>query len=299
MLTRRTPLRVAVLCSRRAPGLAHLLTLASRPERSFEIVSVITSEPACPDADLVRGHGVPMQTHDIRACYAARASNVYRDFETRREYDRETVAKLELAKPDVVLLDGYLYLLTRPMLEAYRHRMLNLHFSDLSLRRRDHGPLYAGIRAVRDALADGRAETRATVHVVNEEPDGGAPLVRSWAYPVSPMVAQARDWHATDMLKAYAFAHQEWMIRDASGPLLAAALSLVATGAVALDAFDGVSPDGVVPWLLDERGRMTPPPGANARGRQDHVLALLGATGPAPVGSGSQRSCGSSGPIGT
>ncbi len=277
MLTSRTPLRVAVLCSRRAPGLAHLLTQADAPARPFEIVSVITSEPACVDADLVRGHGVPMQTHDIRAYYAERGANVYRDFDTRRAYDRATVALLEPFAPDVVLLDGYLYLLTRPMLEAYRNRMLNLHFSDLSLRRPGHGPVYPGIRAVRDALSDGQTETRATVHLVNDEPDGGAPLLRSWAYPVSPMVAQARAWNATDMLKAYAFAHQEWMIRDASGPLLASALSLVATGALDLDALDGVSPDGVVPWLLDARGRLTPPPPVRARDQQAHVVALLAA----------------------
>ncbi len=257
MLTRRTPLRVAVLCSRRTPGVAHLLAQPTGAEPAFDIVSVITSEPECADADLVRAHGVPLQTHDIRAFYAARAANVYRDVATRRAYDRATLALLEPAAPDVVLLDGYLYLLTSPMLEAYPNRVLNLHFSDLTLRRPNHRPVYPGTRAVRDALADGRTETMATVHVVNDEPDGGAPLVRSWAFPVSPMVARARAWKANDMLKAYTFAHQEWMIREASGPLLASALSLVATGAVDLDLLDGVSPDCVVPWLLDEHGRLT------------------------------------------
>ena len=285
MLTRRTPLRVAVLCSRRAPGLVHLLTRAADPDRPFDIVGVMTSEAACADADLVRGHGVPLQTHDIRAYYAARSSNVYRDFVTRRAYDRDTLALLEPWAPDLVLLDGYLYLLTRTMLDAYRNRMLNLHFSDLPLRRPDHGPVYPGIRAVRDALADGPTETRATGHAVNDEPDGGAPLVRSWAYPVSPMVARARAWNATDMLKAYAYAHQEWMIRDASGPLLASALSLVATGAVDLDALDGVSAERSVPWLLDERGRLTPP--AAMRSKSDVRGQTPALTRPArgPLGS--------------
>lgn len=274
MLTSHTPLRVAVLCSRKAPGLVHLLTQAAAPDRPFEIVCVITSEPRCADAESVRATGVPLHTHDIHAFYAAHAANVYRDFVTRLEYDRDTVALLEPYAPDLVLLDGYVYLLTRPMLGLYRHRMLNLHFSDLMLRRPDHGPVYPGLRAVRDALADGQTETRATVHVVNDEPDGGAPVVRSWAYPVSPMVARARAWGATDMLKAYAYAHQEWMMRDASGPLLAAALSLVATGAAQLEWVDGLSPDLAGPWLLDERGRVTPPADANTRGRQEHMLAV-------------------------
>ena len=283
MLTNRTPLRVAVLCSRRAPGLAHLLARATAGERDFEIVSVITSEPSCAEADSVRAHGVPLLAHDIRAFYAARSSNVYRDFTTRQAYDRETVALLEASAPHIVLLDGYLYLLTSPMLERYSNRMLNLHFSDLTLRRADHGPVYPGIRAVRDALIDGQAETRATVHLVNDEPDGGAPLVRSWAYPVSPLVADARAWGATDMLKAYAFAHQEWMMRDGSGPLLAAALSLVASGAIDLDAFRDRKAGDAVPWLLDERGRLTPPPDDQARGQRAHVLALLAASRPSGV----------------
>lgn len=155
MLTSRAPLRVAVLCSRRAPGLAHLLTQVAALGRAFEIVCVITSEPLCADTESVRAAGVPLQTHDIHAFYAAHASNVYRDFVTRREFDRDTLALLEPYAPDLVLLDGYVYLLTRPMLDLYRHRMLNLHFSDLTLRRPDHGPVYPGIRAVRDALADG------------------------------------------------------------------------------------------------------------------------------------------------
>lgn len=259
MLTTATPLRVAVLCSRRAPGLAHLLTRASHPARTFEIAGVITSESTCADEAVVRDHGVPMRTHDIRAFYAARASKVYRDFHTRRAYDRDTLAMLAEFTPDVVLLDGYLYLLTRAVLDAYRNRILNLHFSDLTIRRADGGPAYAGIRAVRDALADGRSETRATVHMVNEEPDGGAPLVRSWAYPVSPMVAHARARNATDMFKAYAYAHQEWMIREASGPLLASTLSLVSSGALDLDRLADAGSDVVAPWLLDERGRLTSP----------------------------------------
>jgi len=112
---------------------------------------------------------------------------------------------------------------------------------------------------VRDALADGQVETSATVHLVNEQPDGGAPIVRSWPYPVSPLVAHARQWSAPDMLKAYAYAHQEWMIRGASGPLLSSALDLVASGRVDLDALSTRDPSTVTPWLVDEQGRLTPP----------------------------------------
>ncbi|MGC4084310.1 MAG: formyltransferase family protein [Vicinamibacterales bacterium] len=130
------------------------------------------------------------------------------------------------------------------------------------MRRADGSPAYAGIRAVRDAIADGEAETSATVHLVDDEPDAGAPIVRSWSYPVSPLVTRARAWHALDMVKAYAYAHQEWMIRDASGPLLSATLALVADGRVDLDDLGARDAASVRPWHVDEHGRMTPPASA-------------------------------------
>ena len=261
MLTSPRPLRVAVLCSRRAPGLLHLLDSSRGRGDSFEVACVITSETGLADADALRERGIAVVTHSIGAFYEARASSVYRDFVTREAYDRETARILESHAPALVILDGYLYLLTTPMLEAFRNRILNLHFSDLTIRRADRRPAYVGIRAVRDALVDGQLETSATIHVVNEEPDGGAPVVRSWSYPVSPLVARARSWDARDMLKAYAYAHQEWMIRSASGPLLAAAIGLVTSGTVDLDDIAMRDPGTVAPWLVDERGRMTPPGG--------------------------------------
>ena len=259
MLTSNRPLRVAVLCSRRAPGLLHLLESDPNRGRLFDIACVMTSERDFRESDAVSAAGVQVQRHPIAEFCAARSAPVYRDAAVRRLYDSATVDRLEGCQPDLVLLDGYLYLLTRPMLEAFGNRLLNLHFSDLLIRRPDGSPAYAGLRAVRDALQDGQTETCATIHLVTDVPDGGAPVVRSSPYPVSPMVARAREWGADDMFRAYVFAHQEWMIRGASGPLLSAAIELVATGQVNLDALALDEPDAVVPWLVDGRGRLAPP----------------------------------------
>jgi folate-dependent phosphoribosylglycinamide formyltransferase PurN len=251
------PLRVAVLCSHRAPGLLHLLE--RRPDRGavYEIVAVVTSELAFDEQRRVAAHGVPVRAHAIHEFYRRRDADLYRDFRVRAEYDRETVARLAPFAPDLVLLDGYLYLATRELLDAYPARILNLHFSDLTLRQADGRPLYPGIRAVRDAVADGRSATKATVHLVNLEPDGGAPLVESWPFPVSPLAGDARAWGARDMLKAYAFAHQEWMMRAASGPLVAAAFRLIAGGAVDLNALVAANPADVLPRTVDRHGHIT------------------------------------------
>lgn len=254
----RRRLKVAVLSSERAPGLLDLFEGDENRGRLYEIVCVVRTTPPEADHELASARGVPTCAHPIREFYRRRGAPI-RDMAVRAAYDRETRALLAPYSPDLVLLDGYLYLVTQPLLSAYPARMLNLHFSDLTRRLPDGRPQFPGLRAVRDALLAGQPTTAATVHLVNETPDDGTPVVRSWPFPVSPLVGCARSWSAVEMFKAYVFAHQEWMIRAASGPLLAAALALVAEGSIDLDSLAESNPATIRPWDLDERGRLTGP----------------------------------------
>jgi folate-dependent phosphoribosylglycinamide formyltransferase PurN len=279
--------RIAVLCSSRAPGLADLFERDPARGRAYEIVCVLTSEPSLAEQDLARRYRAPVLYHPIAEFYDGKVRSVTSDRATRRAYDRETLGLLRPYSPDLVLLDGYLYVATEPLLEAFPRRMLNLHFSDLTIRQADGRPVFVGRRSVRDALNAGEKETAATLHLVNELPDGGAPIVRSWPHPVSPMVAYARRWHADDMLKAYSYAHQEWMIRAASGPVLMAGLHLIAGGAVDLDALGDENPAKVLPWVVDDRGRLSPPQGVHLFDRlwaYEHAFA--GAAGIRATGKG-------------
>jgi len=196
----------------------------------------------------VERRGIPTLSHPIRSFAGGREA-----------YDAETARRLEPFMPDVILLDGYLYLLTAPMLGSYPARIVNLHYSDLTLRLPDGSPQFQGIRAVKQQLAAGCTETRATVHLVNEQVDAGAPLVLSRPFPVSPLVDELRTLDATAPLNAYAFAHQEWMMRTASGPLMAAALRLIATGRIDLDRVARDNPCDVAPWQLDRDGYLVGP----------------------------------------
>lgn len=233
----------------------HLLN--SSPDRgaAFEIVCCVTSERTFAEEVRVERRGIPTLAHPIADFYEARGTSIYSDLAGRQEYDRATLAIIEPFFPDLILLDGYLYLVTAVLLRRFSNRILNLHFSDLTLRTIQGAPRFPGLRAVRDALAAGCRETRATVHLVNDVPDGGAPIVRSWPFPVSPLVEELRTTGADEVVKAYAFAHQEWMLRTVSGPLVSAALRLIAAGAVDLDTFDTGAAEP--PWVLDRQGALT------------------------------------------
>ena len=231
------------------------------PDRgaAFEIVCVVTSEDTFDEEVRVERRGIPVIVHPIAPFHGARGAPTLGDERVRREYDGKTLERLDPYFADLILLDGYVYLVTAPLLRAFPNRIINLHFSDLTLRGGDGGPRFPGIRAVRDAMAAGCPETRATVHLVNDRADEGAPIVLSWPFAVSRAGGELRTLGASQIFRAYSYAHQQWMTRTVSGPLVNAALRLVATGAVDLADLAGLARGVTRPWLLCEDGKLVAP----------------------------------------
>lgn len=208
--------RVAVLSTTRAPGLDYLL------ERR-QLVAFVATDPANRDLARVADAGVPAAVRDIRAFYAT-AGLPLRDLGLRRAFDHRTALLLAERRPDLIITCGYLHILTAPLLEAYPGRIFNVHDSDL--------PSYPGLHATRDAVIAGERSTRSVVHVATPGVDAGPVLVRSWPFPTHPLVGDARRWGAVDILRAYAYAQREWMMRSAWGPLMDEAIRCFADGAL-------------------------------------------------------------------
>lgn len=249
------PLRVAVLCSHRSPGVLHLLRGDRRRPVACDIVCCVTSEETFASQAEVERLGVPCLSHPI-ARFAVARGVTRSDPVARVAYDRETVALLEPYRPDLVVLDGYLLLLTAPMLEAYDRRIINLHHADLGARHADGSVRYPGLRAVRDAIVAGESQTRASAHLVTPSLDGGPVLLRSWPFPVPDVAVWAREERETDILKSAIWAHQEWMLREAWGPMLAAVIELAALGMTHPgDPIDVALAGG---WQLTRDGRFLP-----------------------------------------
>ena len=228
-----TPLRVAVLTSRRAPGLDYLLEHDEARGPLYRIVAGLASDPESDALPAWHRAGVPALCHDLDAFCAAWGGK-RSDLALRREYDAGTARRLGCYRPDLIVLCGYLHIVTEPLLAAFPGRVINLHDADLTVLGGDGRPRFRGLHSTFDALAAGRTETRSTVHLVTEEVDRGAPLVRSWGFPSHPLVADARRWQALKMLKAYAYAQREWMMASAWGPLLSRAIQRFALDQVRL-----------------------------------------------------------------
>jgi len=261
MSQRATPLKVAVLCSHRAPGLVQLLNTDRRRGADYEILCCVTSADTFAEEVKVERRGVPCLPHPIRSWCSAHGTPL-RDLEARAVYDAETLKLLEPFNPDLLLLDGYLLLLTAPVLRRFDGRIVNVHHSDLMQRDGSGRPRYPGLRAVRDAIVGGEAETRATAHIVTEQLDAGPVLLRSWRFPISPIAGWARAHETEDVLRAYAWAHQEWMLRSGWPVMLArtielASLSLRAAGRP-------LSLQSAGRWMLSEEGSLVPDEAASA-----------------------------------
>jgi folate-dependent phosphoribosylglycinamide formyltransferase PurN len=231
--TPRRRFRVALLTSRRAPALSWLLERDLLRGRLYDLVVGVTSDAGSEELSRLRAAGVPALSHDLGTFCAARDGK-RGDLALRREYDARTVPYLKGYRPDLIVLCGYLHIVTEPLLAAYPGRVINLHDADLTVMGGDGLPRFRGLHSTYDALAAGRAETRSTVHLVTAEVDGGPSLVRSWGFPSHPLVRDARRWGDHRILKAYAFAQREWMMRAAWGPLLSRAIRLFALDQVRL-----------------------------------------------------------------
>ena len=99
----------------------------------------------------------------------------HQDFGTREDFDHELVSALQGAGARLVVLAGFMRVLTPGFLRAFPGRVVNIHPSLL--------PSFPGVRAQAQALAHGVKVTGCTVHFVDEGVDTG-PIIAQRAVPV-------------------------------------------------------------------------------------------------------------------
>jgi phosphoribosylglycinamide formyltransferase 1 len=111
------------------------------------------------------------------------------DYAERAHRDAEMADWLTLRGVDLVVLAGYMHLLTAPFLERFHDRIVNVHPSLL--------PQFPGTHAIDDALAAGVDTTGVTVHYVDEGIDTGT-VIRQERVPVEPRETLVERIHAVE-----------------------------------------------------------------------------------------------------
>jgi phosphoribosylglycinamide formyltransferase-1 len=192
------PFRIAVLASGTGTNLQAILDELHRPG-GIEVVGVGSNKPEAQALERGRAAGVETATF-ARPDYADRAAR-----------DAALGDWLEGLGVDLVVLAGYMELLSAELVGRFQNRIVNVHPALL--------PSFPGLDAIGKALAAGALITGVTVHFVDEGVDSG-PVIVQRPVPVPP----DRDRVAL-----------EEAIQATEHALYPAAIRMIAEGRVALD----------------------------------------------------------------
>ena len=151
-------MRLAVLLSGRGSNFASIHEAIAQGSLDAAIVTVISNRADAPG--LVRAQGWGYDAHILDN----------RDYPSRSAHEADLQAILDASRPDIIVMAGYMRLLSPTFVGRWTHRIVNIHPSLL--------PSFPGIDAQAQALAHGVKVTGCTVHFVDEGLDAGPIIVQ-------------------------------------------------------------------------------------------------------------------------
>jgi phosphoribosylglycinamide formyltransferase-1 len=150
--------KLGILISGRGSNMQAIVAACAADEVPAEVALVLSNRGDAPGVEWAREHGL------------GTAVVSHKDFPEREAHDRSVVARLREAGVEWVCLAGYMRLLSRAFISAYRHRVLNIHPALL--------PAFPGLHAQQQAWEWGVKVSGCTVHLVDEELDHGPIVVQ-------------------------------------------------------------------------------------------------------------------------
>ncbi len=157
--------RIGVLVSGRGTNLQALLDAESRGELSGQIVVVICNKKQAFALERARKVGVP-------TILVTKS-----EFPDREEFDKQVAEILRSYKVDLVVLAGYMRILTEQFISEFEKRIINVHPSLL--------PAFKGVKAQWQAIDYGARVSGCSTHFVTFEMDSG-PIILQKAVPIFP-----------------------------------------------------------------------------------------------------------------
>jgi phosphoribosylglycinamide formyltransferase-1 len=157
--------RLAILISGRGSNLQAFIDARARGELGADICLVISNNPTAAGLELAAAAGIATRCID------------HRDFPSREAFDAALATQVSRERADLVILAGFMRILTPAFIEPFSGRLLNVHPSLL--------PRYPGLHTHQRARDAGDSEAGVTVHFVTLELDGGPPIIQA-RVPVLP-----------------------------------------------------------------------------------------------------------------
>lgn len=154
---------LGILCSGRGTNMQSIMAAIESGQIKAEIGIVLTDKPEARALQVASEAGIKSVCVNRKAC------------STQQEFEEKLVAELKAANVTLVVLAGFMRILSPYFVETYRHRILNIHPSLL--------PSFGGAHAHRDVLAYGTKVSGCTIHFVDEGMDHG-PIILQDTVPV-------------------------------------------------------------------------------------------------------------------
>ena len=155
--------RIVVLISGGGTNLQAIIDACKSADYPGEVVGVVSNKA---DAyGLTRAQNANIETFTLS----------HKTFESRESYDQALISNIDQLKPDVIVLAGFMRILTPAFVQHYQGKLLNIHPSLL--------PKYQGLNTHQRAIDAGDTEHGVSVHFVTEELDGG-PVILQAKVPV-------------------------------------------------------------------------------------------------------------------
>ena len=151
--------KIVVLISGSGTNLQAIIDAAKHENYGGDIVAVVSNK-----AD---AYGLTRAENEN----IATAVLSHHDFASREAYDLALIEKINIYQPDLIVLAGFMRILTPQFVQTYRGRLLNIHPSLL--------PKYQGLNTHQLAIDAGDKEHGVSVHFVTEELDGGPVILQA------------------------------------------------------------------------------------------------------------------------
>lgn len=157
--TNQAKARVVVLISGSGSNLQAIIDQQESGALPIEICAVISNKDHVKGLDRAAAHKIPAIVLDHTL------------FDSREAFDERLMTIIDAQAPDIVVLAGFMRILTPAFTAHYEGKMLNIHPSLL--------PKYTGLHTHRRALEAGDSEHGVTVHFVTSELDGGPAIIQA------------------------------------------------------------------------------------------------------------------------
>lgn len=152
-------LPIVILISGRGSNMRAIVELAANGKLPVEVRAVVSDKVEAAGLATAAGMNIPTRTLSPR------------EFADRSSYDAALAALVASFEPQLVVLAGFMRILSPNFIAAFADRILNIHPSLL--------PLYRGLHTHRRALEAGDRMHGASVHFVTEELDGGPVVIQA------------------------------------------------------------------------------------------------------------------------